>query len=64
LLSVNVWVVQPLSHSLEVGVSVVLTRGKRKKMKTFYGFDSLGINLEKNGSFLHKIHTLYILKHR
>lgn len=47
LFSVKVWVVQPLSHSLEVGVSVVLTRGEKKKMKTFYSFDSLGINLEK-----------------
>jgi len=47
LFSVKVWVVQSLSHSLEVGVSVVLTRGEKKKMKTFYSFDSLGIYLEK-----------------
>lgn len=32
-------------------------RGKRKKMKTFYGFDSLGINLEKMGASF----TKYIL---
>lgn len=63
LFSVKVWVVQPLSHSLEVGVSVVLTGGKRKKMKTFYSFDSPGMNLEKMGASFTK-YILYILKHR